>query len=114
MVLYLGTLSTVAHGVDILLRAFPQVLARVPNAHLLMVGDGDDREALHSLAGELGIRPAITWTGRVPADQTRAFFAVATCSVDPVHDSLAAQGSVAVKDCRKSGSGRASDHGRCG
>ncbi len=97
VVLYLGTLSTVAHGVDILLRAFPQVLARVPNTHLLMVGDGDDRTVLHALAGELGIQHAITWTGRVPADQARAYFAVATCSIDPVHDSPAARGRSPLK-----------------
>jgi glycosyltransferase involved in cell wall biosynthesis len=96
-VLYLGTLSTVAHGVDILLHAFPIVLQRVPQARLLMVGDGDDRDTLRALADTLGIQHAVTWVGRVPSEETHRFFAQATCSVDPVRDSAAARGRSPLK-----------------
>ncbi|MGW2958080.1 glycosyltransferase [Streptomyces sp. NPDC001220] len=37
-------------GQDVLLRAWPEVLRRVPGARLALVGDGPDREALRRLA----------------------------------------------------------------
>ena len=85
-VLYLGTLSEISHGVGLLLQAFAQVLQQVPNAHLLMVGDGDDRPALQHQAAQLSIAHAIQWVGHVPATETPRYYARATCSVDPVYD----------------------------
>ena len=63
----------VEKGHPTLLEAWPRVLASVPDAHLLVVGEGSQREALESQArglGLLGARPAVTFTGRrddVPA-----------------------------------------------
>jgi glycosyltransferase involved in cell wall biosynthesis len=61
-------------GHPTLLEAWPRVLASVPDAHLLLVGEGSQREALEAQAGALGLldhgRPSITFTGRrddVPA-----------------------------------------------
>jgi glycosyltransferase involved in cell wall biosynthesis len=61
-------------GHPTLLEAWPSVLAAVPNAHLLIVGEGSQREALEAQAGALGLlnggRPTVTFTGRrddVPA-----------------------------------------------
>ena len=85
-VAYVGTMSTVAHGVDLLLDAFAQVAARVPGSHLLMVGDGDDRPALQARAQALGISDRVTWCGRVPRERARTLLAGAACSVDPVRD----------------------------
>lgn len=39
-------------GQDVLLRAWPAVAARVPDARLVLVGDGPDRERLRRLAGD--------------------------------------------------------------
>ena len=84
IVAYVGTLSTIAHGVDLLLDAFALVLRELPEAKLLMVGDGDDRAALQSKAQQLGLQPAIHWAGRVPPEEARRWFTLAACSVDPV------------------------------
>ena len=46
-------------GFDVLLRA----LARLPDAHLVLVGDGPERGALERLAGELGVAERLTITG---------------------------------------------------
>lgn len=57
-------------GHPTLLEAWPAVLARVPNAHLLVVGEGSQREALEAQVAELGIGASVTFTGRrddVPA-----------------------------------------------
>ncbi len=42
-------------GVDVLLRAFPAVLERHPEAYILVVGDGLQRPRLEVLAAELGV-----------------------------------------------------------
>ncbi len=51
-------------GHPTLLDAWPSVLARVPNAHLLIVGEGSRREALEGQAADLGITGHVTFTGR--------------------------------------------------
>ena len=53
------------NGIDRLLRAFPAVLTAVPEAALLLVGDGEDRVALERIAQELGIAPRVRFAGAV-------------------------------------------------
>ena len=48
-------------GQDILLRAWPQVRAAVPDARLVLVGDGPDRERLSQLAP-----PSVLFAGAIP------------------------------------------------
>ncbi|MGB7537157.1 MAG: glycosyltransferase family 4 protein [Anaerolineales bacterium] len=43
-------------GVDVLLRAFAHVEKRIPDARLVLAGDGPDRPALEQLARSLGLR----------------------------------------------------------
>lgn len=52
-------------GVEILLRAMPWVRRDVPTAHLQIVGDGDDRPRLESLARELRIAESVQFLGEV-------------------------------------------------
>ena len=57
-------------GHPTLLDAWPAVLAAVPTAHLLIVGEGTQREALQAQAHDLRIDASVTFTGRrddVPA-----------------------------------------------
>jgi phosphatidylinositol alpha-1,6-mannosyltransferase len=53
-------------GQDTLIRAWPQVLAAVPSAILLLVGGGPDRERLEELAAAVGVRSSVVFTGPVP------------------------------------------------
>lgn len=62
---YLGTFQPY-EGVDLLLRALPEVAAAVPNVHLLVVGGGGEQPRLVALARELGIEGRVTFTGRIP------------------------------------------------
>jgi glycosyltransferase involved in cell wall biosynthesis len=52
------------YGVDRVLRAFALIQQRVPDAKLIVAGDGPERSALETLAGELGLRNA-EFTGRI-------------------------------------------------
>lgn len=51
---------------DVLLAAFSTVLTRVPEAYLLLVGDGDARAALESQARDLRIAHRIVFAGTLP------------------------------------------------
>jgi glycosyltransferase involved in cell wall biosynthesis len=53
-----------------LIDAWPEVLAAVPNAWLLVVGEGSERDALEAEAASLGVNERVVFTGRredVPA-----------------------------------------------
>jgi phosphatidyl-myo-inositol dimannoside synthase len=52
-------------GHDVILRALPSVLRRVPNLTYVVVGEGDDRARIEALADSLGLRPHVIFTGRV-------------------------------------------------
>ena len=50
-------------GVDAVLSAMPRVLEKVPDAHYLVVGDGDDRARLEGIAAALGITRRVSFLG---------------------------------------------------
>jgi phosphatidyl-myo-inositol dimannoside synthase len=52
-------------GHDQLLEAWPAVVAQVPDAQLVIVGQGDDVARLRAKAGELGIEERVLFTGFV-------------------------------------------------
>lgn len=60
----IGRLAPVK-GHDILLRAMPEVLAKEPMARLLIIGDGQEREALNKRVHELGLHGYVTFTGQI-------------------------------------------------
>ena len=61
-------------GQDILVRALPAIRERVPGAALLLVGDGPHRRAVEQLVATLGLGADVVLTGRVPWDQTPAYY----------------------------------------
>ena len=62
VVVGLGRLVPVK-GFDVLLRALPAVLAAVPTAHVLLVGDGPERAALEAQAAALRVGDRVRITG---------------------------------------------------
>jgi glycosyltransferase involved in cell wall biosynthesis len=58
-----------------LLNALPLVLKAIPDATLLVVGDGPDRAALADQARSLGVLPHIVWTGEKSPEETLALYA---------------------------------------
>jgi phosphatidylinositol alpha-1,6-mannosyltransferase len=61
-------------GQDTLIEAWPRVLAAVPEAMLLLVGDGPYRGDLERLAQRLGVACAVVFTGLVPQPDLPAYF----------------------------------------
>ncbi len=79
------------HGVDMLLRAFASVRAALQQCesgketalHLLIVGDGPQREVLMRLSQELGVSAEVTFTGALPHAGIPAHLAAFDIAVAP-------------------------------
>ena len=79
--LYVGSL--IAHkGVDVLLRAFGQVAAKVPHAALWLVGSGPDEAKLRGLARELAL-PRVRFLGRQEHNALPTLYGAARVVVIP-------------------------------
>lgn len=70
------------HGVESLLRLFPSLLAELPAAHLLVVGEGPLSAAVEKLASELG-GERMTATGAVPHEEVGSWLHLADVGVAP-------------------------------
>ncbi len=64
----------VEKGHTLLLNALPLVLKAVPDAALLVVGDGPDRESLIEQGRSLGVTPQIIWAGERSPGEALALY----------------------------------------
>jgi phosphatidyl-myo-inositol dimannoside synthase len=62
-------------GQDVLVRALPLIRRQVPDAALLLVGDGPHRPTVERLVDRLGLRDHVVLTGRVPWERTPDYYA---------------------------------------
>jgi PEP-CTERM/exosortase A-associated glycosyltransferase len=63
-------------GIDDLIAAMPVLIARHPDARLLLVGGGPCEESLKAQAQASGVAGAIRFTGRVPHDEVERYYAL--------------------------------------
>lgn len=61
-------------GLSLLLDALPQMLKRIPNLCLLLVGGGSQEGLLREKVSALGLTDAVVFTGRVPHEQVQAYY----------------------------------------
>jgi phosphatidylinositol alpha-1,6-mannosyltransferase len=62
-------------GQDTLLRAWPEVIRKVPDAAILIVGGGPYAKTLHELAERTGVSASVAFTGPVPQAELPAHYA---------------------------------------
>lgn len=69
--LTIGTVKALSdkYGIADLIQAFADIYKKVPNAELLIVGDGPQRAEYEKQTKSLGIDSVTTFTGRVPNDK---------------------------------------------
>jgi PEP-CTERM/exosortase A-associated glycosyltransferase len=72
-------------GLDLLIRAVPELRARCPGIHLLLVGGGPEEARLRALAAEIGVTAQVSFVGRVPQREIPAYYAICDLLVYPRH-----------------------------
>jgi glycosyltransferase involved in cell wall biosynthesis len=80
--LFVGNLIS-WQGIDDVIKAVPNVLEAIPEAELLIVGDGPQREELEKLAGSLNLSEVIRFTGFVPYDRVPLYMGASDICVAP-------------------------------
>ncbi len=70
-------------GIDVLIRAHPELREAVPGARLVLMGSGSSEPDLRELAESLGVADAVEWTGWVDTDEMRERLANASVGVVP-------------------------------
>lgn len=73
------------YGIDVALRAFALVAAKLPAARLSIAGSGPLRESLEQLAASLGVADRVRFTGRLDREQMAALYREADLSLNPSH-----------------------------
>ncbi len=63
-------------GQDRLIEAMPEILSSVPNAHLLIVGEGPYRQHLVKKVNQLKIKDDVTFVGRIGYEQLPEYICV--------------------------------------
>jgi phosphatidylinositol alpha-1,6-mannosyltransferase len=61
--------AEVLKGVDVVLRAMPEILRRCPEARYVVSGDGNDRATLERLAASLGIAGRVEFRGELTREE---------------------------------------------
>lgn len=78
-------------GVDTLVTAWPRVLHVLPEAELLVVGDGPDRKRLEHVASQLGLDERVHFCGRLEDAELARAYLEATLFALPVRTTVGRQ-----------------------
>jgi glycosyltransferase involved in cell wall biosynthesis len=97
VILYVGSLSSPSHPVDLLLDAFRLVAPGNPSARLLIVGGGEDYAIIRQRVQDMSLEGRVILTGRVDPNEIPDHYLLGDVSVDPVHDDLTARARSPLK-----------------
>jgi len=81
IILWIGRVEPYKRA-DVMIDAMPKVLARVPRARLVVVGEGSARRALAERAEALGVGAAVRFTGFISEDEKIAALKTAAVVVN--------------------------------
>jgi phosphatidylinositol alpha-1,6-mannosyltransferase len=70
-------------GQDKLIEAFPTIVREIPNAHLLIVGEGPYRKHLEKLVERLSLKENVTFVGRIFYDDLPSYLSASDVFVMP-------------------------------
>jgi glycosyltransferase involved in cell wall biosynthesis len=81
-ILFVGRLKSVK-GVQYLITSMKKIHEEMPDARLILVGDGEERERLAALSIQLGIQQYVQFIGIVPHEKVKTFMQQADVFVLP-------------------------------
>ena len=81
VIVFIGTLFEFS-GLDAFIRQFPQVIREIPEAKLLIVGDGPQRPKLERIITELGLERQVIITGFQPYQTMPQYINLATICIN--------------------------------
>jgi len=96
IILFMGTLYDFS-GLDSYLKQFSMVLAKVPNARLLIVGGGPQFNQLKKLTIDLGLSEKVTFTGFRPFELMPQFIRLADVCIMPFKINATTQDIIPLK-----------------
>jgi PEP-CTERM/exosortase A-associated glycosyltransferase len=70
-------------GLELAVRAMPAIVARHPDARLLLVGGGPQEKALRSLVRSLDVGNQVIFVGRVPHDEVERYYSLVDVTLYP-------------------------------
>ncbi|HLO87472.1 MAG TPA: glycosyltransferase family 4 protein [Nostocaceae cyanobacterium] len=70
-------------GVDVTIRALPQILKEFPEVKYLVIGRGDDKPRLEQLTKDLGVSDRVIFAGFVPTEELMLHYRLADAYIMP-------------------------------
>lgn len=97
IIAYIGSLNLINHPVDLLLKAQIEIIKKIPEAILLIVGGGKDIDLLKTFVLEHNLVNDVFFAGRVSPDLIPTYYSIADISIDPVYNNEEAKGRCPLK-----------------
>jgi len=82
LVVFIGTLFEFS-GLDGFIKEFPEIIRHIPDAKLLIVGDGPQRPKLEQIVAELNLNKQVVLTGLQPYQTMPYYINMATVCTNP-------------------------------
>lgn len=95
-ILFLGRLAA-NKGVNYLVSAMPKILAKHPDAKLVICGEGEEKPSIVNLIKKLGLEGSVTFYGTVNLDTLASLYAASSVFVLPSINRLEAFGIVQLE-----------------
>ena len=96
LITYVGGFS-LHRGLDILIKSLPSILEKIPNAHILLVGEGTMKRKLIALSKELNVEKHITFTGWQSFNNTMEYVFRSDICVVPHNSTLHTENTIPHK-----------------
>ena len=82
IIVFIGTLFEFS-GLDLFIRQFPNIAQQIPEAKLLIVGDGPQRLKLKQIIAELGLEKQVIMAGLQPYSTMPSYISLASVCINP-------------------------------
>lgn len=70
-------------GLEFLIKSIKQIVKKIPNVHVLLVGGGNESDNLVKLANDLDVSQYITFTGRIDYNEITKYYSLVDLLVFP-------------------------------